>query len=59
MHDKLIWIRKYLWDVIESLYHWELNPHAPKLNDILFGNIMVQINGKYLLNISSKTIDLI
>ena len=23
--------------VLESHYHWELNPHAPKLNDTIYG----------------------
>jgi hypothetical protein len=44
--------------VVEPHYHWGLNSHAPKLNDIVFGNTMVQIRSKYLLR-SSKIIDLL
>ncbi|ALI34527.1 hypothetical protein NMY3_00313 [Candidatus Nitrosocosmicus oleophilus] len=34
--------------VLESHYHWELNPHAPKLNDILLSNDVIIIRIKPL-----------
>ncbi|ALI34553.1 hypothetical protein NMY3_00339 [Candidatus Nitrosocosmicus oleophilus] len=27
-----------MYNILEPYYHWELNPHAPKLNDTVLSN---------------------